>query len=239
MALAQHFNRPRPVPLIMTVVMVVTLFYLGAWQVQRLIWKEALIAQIETAEQTAPLLELPDDIAAHQFYRVQLRGQYLPQQQFHLAARYYKSQLGYSLLLPFQLSADGRIVLVARGWIPTALKDKAPLPPQGEITLLAQIRTTNERNPFTPENQPAKNIWFGRDVAEMGASAGLDLLPFTLDLIGEQHRDQLPVPSDGKLRPRNDHLHYAITWFAIGASALIISLLYHRKPRSVKPKADS
>lgn len=231
MALSAHFHRPKPIPFIMTLLAVLTLFGLGTWQVQRLLWKEQLLAQIEQAAETAPLQSLPEDIASHRFYRVQLRGEYLQSPQFHLAARYFKSQLGYSVLTPFRLSGSGDLVLVSRGWVPAAIKTqgKIPNPPEGELVILAQIRTSDERNPFTPINQPEQNIWFGRDASEMGASASLNFLPFTLDLIGDQNPDLLPVPSDGKLRPRNDHLHYAITWYAIGLAALIISLLYHRK----------
>lgn len=235
MALSHYFNKPRPIPLIMSVTAVLTLFFLGGWQVKRLIWKEALLTQLEHAAQTAPLQALPDDVDAHRFYRVQLVGRFLPEHEFHLAARYFKSQLGYSVLVPFKLAKTGQVIMVSRGWIPAASKDanNHPPAPEGERTILAQIRTSNDRNPFTPINQPEKNIWFGRDTTEMGAKAGLDVLPYTLDVIGDQNPAILPVPSNGELKPRNDHLHYAITWFAVGFSALIISLLYHRKKPSI------
>lgn len=228
MLLSRCFHRPRPIPFIMSVGSVILLFGLGIWQLDRLSWKNALIANIEHANETAPLQTLPEDLAAHRFYRVQLSGEYLAEPEFHLAARYFQSKLGYSLLNPFKLD-DGRIVMVSRGWIPAEHKETTPKAPAGPQTILAQIRTSDERNHFTPENQPAKNVWFGRDALQMGAHAKLDVLPITLDIIGEQDRMQLPVPSDGSIKPRNDHLGYAVTWFGIGFAALIISLLYHRK----------
>jgi len=231
MGLSRHFHKPRPIPLIMTIVAVVTLFALGTWQVKRLLWKQELLRQIETAAQKAPLQAIPEDPTPYRFYRLQLTGHYLPDHHFHLAARYFKSQLGYSVLTPFRIKDTEELVLVSRGWVPAKMKTLNTIPdaPQNEQTILAQIRTSNERNPFTPINQPEKNIWFGRDTNEMGAYAKLTLEPFTLDLIGEQNPEELPVPSDGALKPRNDHLHYAITWYAVGLAALIISLLYHRK----------
>jgi surfeit locus 1 family protein len=230
--LSRYFLRPKPIPLIMSAGAVLLMFGLGAWQVQRLIWKEALLAQIEYAASQAPLLQMPDDPKPYRFYRVQLEGEYLPDAEFHLAARYFRSQLGYALLTPFRLADDGRIVIVSRGWIPTQHKDNPPPAPEGNITLLAQIRTSDERNPFTPPNDPARNIWFGRDALQMGEQAGLDVLPITLDAIGDQDTSVLPIPSDGALRPRNDHLGYAITWFGVGIGVLIMSLLYHRKKPS-------
>ncbi len=228
MSLGNHFHRPRPIPLIMSVGAVMILFGLGIWQLNRLSSKEALIASIKRANETAPLQTLPADLTAHRFYRVQLQGEYLPEPEFHLAARYFQSKLGYSLLNPFKLN-DGRIVIVSRGWVPAEHKQTTPPAPNGPQTILAQIRTSDERNYFTPENQPSQNVWFGRDAQQMGEYAKLDVLPITLDIIGEQDRMQLPVPSDGSIKPRNDHLGYAITWFGIGFAALIISLLYHRK----------
>jgi surfeit locus 1 family protein len=228
MSLSRYFNRPRPIPFIMSVSAVILLFGLGIWQLDRLNWKEALIADIERATANAPLQTLPEDVTAHRFYRVQLQGEYLPEPEFHLAARYFQSKLGYSLLNPFKLT-KGQIVMVSRGWVPAELKDKTPAAPSGAQTILAQIRTSDERNHFTPENQPEKNVWFGRDALQMGEHAKLKVLPITLDIIGEQDRAILPVPSNGNIKPRNDHLGYAVTWFGIGFAALIISLLYHRK----------
>ena len=236
MALKHYFHKPRPIPLIMSVVAVGTLFALGVWQLQRLSWKQELIADIKRAEQTAPLQALPEDLQAHRFYRVQLEGHYMPEHEFHLAARYFRSKLGYSVLNPF-VTREGDIVLVSRGWIPAEAKKTGEYPkaPDSFQTILAQIRTSNERNYFTPINQPDQNIWFGRDAEAMGKYAGLDVLPITLDIIGDQDPQSLPVPTDGSIKPRNDHLAYAITWFGIGLAALIISLLYHRK----KPETNA
>ena len=117
---------------------------------------------------------------------MQLEGEYLPHPEFHLAARYYRSKLGYSVFTPFRLT-DGRLVLVSRGWIPAEAKHASIPPAKGPQTILAQIRTSNERNYFTPANQPERNIWFGRDTDAMAAHAQLSLLPLTLDLIGDQN----------------------------------------------------
>ena len=230
----RHFNKPRFIPLIMSVGGVALMFGLGIWQLQRLEWKETIIATIEKANASEPLTELPHkavDIKEKQFYRVVLQGVYYSVPEFHLAARYYRSQLGYSVLTPFELT-DGRIVLVNRGWIPAKAKPKAEYlpPPPDEMTIIAMIRTSDERNPFTPESQPEKNIWFGRDVALMGKAAAMEFEPLTLDLIAENApTDVLPIATGGAIELRNDHLSYAVTWFSIGLGILVISLLYHRK----------
>lgn len=233
MSLSDHFHRPKFIPLIMSLGAVVLLFGLGIWQLQRLEWKEGLIAHITQANASAPLTDLPStlpELQDKQFYRVSLDGEYLPSPEFHIAARYFQDRLGYAVLNPFRLT-DGRLVLVNRGWIPAQAKEAAnhPAAPEGAAHVDAIIRTSNERNYFTPQNQPERNIWFGRDVAEMATFSGLALEPPTLDLVGPQDASSLPVPSDGVIALRNDHLHYAIIWFSIGVGVLVISLLYHRK----------
>lgn len=230
-----RFQKPKLLPLILSACGVLLMFALGTWQLQRLAWKEHLLATIERAAQEAPMQTLPNDkteLEAKRFYTVQLTGDYLPEHEFHIAARYFQHQLGYSVLTPFRME-DGRVVLVNRGWVPTASKDPAtrPLDISGPRTILAQIRTSNERNHFTPVNQPELNIWFGRDVQEMASHAGLTFAPVTLDLIGDQDITHLPVPSRGEIKLRNDHLGYAITWFAIGFGIIIIALVYHRKSK--------
>lgn len=228
----KHFHKPKFIPLVMSAAGVLTMLYLGIWQLQRLSWKEKLIADIEHAASIAPAQELPslDDVLDKRFYTVQLTGHYLPDPEFHIAARYYKSQLGYHIYTPF-VTNKGEQILVNRGWVPAKEKNtyKEAHDLSGERTILAQIRTSNERNQFTPINQPEKNIWFGRDMLEMGEYGNIQVLPYSLDLIGDQKWGEWPIPSSGKIKIRNDHLGYAITWLLVGLGILIISLLYHRK----------
>lgn len=227
-----RFHRPTPLFLLFSVGGVIVLLGLGTWQLQRLAWKEELIAKVEHAARDAPLQKLPydhEEMQAKQFYTVELTGIYLPHE-FHLAARYHEGKLGYAILTPFRLE-DGRTVLVNRGWVPTALKEESARPEDttGIRTIKAQIRTSNERNFVTPVNQPEKNLWFGRDVVEMAKYSQIALEPLTLDLIGPQDLNKLPVPSDGHIAFRNDHLGYAITWFALAIGLAVIALLYNRK----------
>jgi surfeit locus 1 family protein len=79
-------------------------------------------------------------------------------------------------------------------------------------------------------HQPEKNIWFGRDVAAMADSAKItNVIPVMVDIVGEQDAKRLPVPSDGTIRLRNDHLSYIITWYGIALGILVIFVVYHRK----------
>jgi surfeit locus 1 family protein len=235
--MCNKFNRPTFIAWFFFLGAFATTVGLGTWQVQRLAWKEGLIAQIEQAKKEAPLTakDLVDDEAAMKeknFWPVKLSGTWLHEIEYHLAPRYYKSQFGYHIIEPLQL-ADKRIVLINRGWIPAAKKDVGTRPHSiavGHSTVLGLIRVGNERTPFSPANQKEKDIWFGRDIAQMADFYELkNVVPAMVDAIGEQKADTLPVPSDGAIRLRNDHLSYIITWYMIAGGILIIFVLSHRK----------
>lgn len=253
------FVKPRPLAWCFFIAAFATTLGLGTWQVKRLQWKEGLIAEIEAAKQQAPLTELPQDAAsleAQNFYPVRISGTWAAEevyehymdmngnsssgsswemlQEFHISPRFFRGTLGYFIVSPLKLD-DGRTLLVNRGWVPARLKNPASRPETiidgpHRVTIDGILRTGNERNRLTPKSNPAKNIWFGRDIAEMADSANLPKpVPAMVDIVGTQDAAQLPVPSDGIIRLRNDHLSYIITWYGIAAGILTIFALYHRK----------
>ncbi len=231
------FIRPKPVAWFFFLLAFGTCLALGTWQVNRLEWKNGLIAAIAEANAKAPITALPKDateLDALQFHKVTVKGTWRGDVEFHLAPRYYRDKFGYAIITPFTL-ADGRTLLVNRGWVPAKqkeLKDRPKTAVKGNATLSGLIRVGAERGYFNPANQPEKNIWFGRDTADMAAYAKLNnVVPAMLDLVGTQDVEKLPVPSDGTIRLRNDHLSYIFTWYGIALGILIIFVVYHRKKR--------
>ena len=235
-ALCRRFNRPRPIAWLFFIAGFGMMLALGCWQLERLQWKRDLIARIEESHTKAPVTALPEDadaVKALEFHYAELTGRYDPKVEFHITPRYLKSELGYHIFTPFVME-DGNTVLVNRGWVPAAQKERDKRPgsdaPKGKVTVSGMLRLSADRNRFTPPNNPKDNLWFGRDVTAMAEHAGLaHVVPVSLDIIGEQHMDQLPVPSDGAVNLLNDHLQYAITWFAIALGILVIFLVYHHK----------
>jgi surfeit locus 1 family protein len=230
------YTKPTLVAWLFFIVGLGTTLALGTWQLQRLAWKTALIDTIQQAQLQPPHDGLPSDpaaIRALEFYYVQLDGAWLPSHEFTIAVRYFKGQLGYHVVTPFQL-ADGRVVMVNRGWVPSDLKEPETRPDSavaGEATITGMLRYGPDRNAFTPVSQPEKNMWFARDVAEMAThSAIADVVAnVTVDVVGEQDPRLLPVPFDGRIALRNDHLSYVITWYGIALGILVIFVVYHRK----------
>lgn len=230
------FHRPRPIAWFFFLIAFATTLALGTWQVKRLIWKEGIIAEIAAAQANAPLTlaDIPSDPAAIEplnFRPVCVAGRW-GATEFHISPRFFKGKLGYFIAQPLTLT-DGRVALINRGWVPVEQKLPETRPEtvvKGSTELCGMLRVGNERNWLTPPNDPERNLWFGRDIDEMAGWGELkNVLPAMIDIVGTQDRANLPVPSDGTIKLRNDHLSYIITWYGIAFSILVIFLLYHRK----------
>jgi surfeit locus 1 family protein len=213
---------------------------LGSWQIHRLQWKQGLITKIESAQHAAPQAVIPTDakaLAVLEFTPFALSGKWIAGTEFHIAARYYQSKLGYHILQPFLLD-DHRIAIVNRGWVPAALKDPATRPQtlaKGRANLVTTLRIGPDRNQFTPPSQPEKNMFFGRDIQQMVQSAGLDsaqVIDASFDIVSTSDSRELPIPFGGKIKLRNDHLSYVITWYLIAFFMVIIFWRYLRVSKS-------
>lgn len=215
---------------------------LGVWQFNRLREKEALIARIETrakaAPQGAPARSdwaglKPED---YDFRRVRVSGHYLdgrPALMFAHAPEGYGQEPGYVVATPFALS-EGGVVLVERGFIPASkAKDAAALaPPDGETTIAGVLRAPQSRNSFTPKDDPERGIFFIRDPAAIAAWRGLEgAAPFSLVLEGAPAAAAWPRPVPAAPQIANNHLNYALTWFALAAAVVIIFVFYSKGVR--------
>lgn len=213
---------------------------LGSWQLERLQWKEGKIAAYEKARST-PAEPFETLIANHKpqairYRQVTVSGNFLHEKELHLGGRRYYGNTGYHVLTPLEL-ADGRHVLVNRGWVPSEYKQQEQRPtdsyPAGLTRQTGMIQLPKPPGIFTPENHPDKNFWFTVDIAAMEKETGLTLLPLVIKLVNPQRqRTDFPAPTDGKVVLRNDHLGYAITWYLLAVAAAIIFYLrfFRKKP---------
>ncbi len=222
------FRKPEPVPLLFLAATLALLLSLGAWQVQRLQWKNALIADIQSAQALPPLTILPASVEELDYRHVMLTGR------FH----YDKAMqaigpapgvtgvigTGFHLLTPFTLE-DGRTILVNRGWAPSGRETH----PEGLQTVHGIIRPLRPKALFAPENRPDRNIWFYDNLPAMEDHTGLKLTPIIVQAVAPMEKGVYPIPSDGKIVLRNDHRNYAITWFSLAVIALVMFAFYHRK----------
>lgn len=227
--------RPTLWPTLMSVPAFLVLLALGSWQMQRLYWKQELIdafSERVTAEPltTAPVGKAIDDI---EYRRVRLTGRYLNEHEMFLAGRTFNGRAGWDVLTPFQAD-DGTVVVIDRGWIPLEKKDRASRPQSlidGPTTAEGVIRRADIRNYFTPPNEPNNNLWFSADVDAMAKKAGLpQVRPYLVEGLRQSIPGGFPVGGEIQVALRNDHLQYAITWYALALILAVIYVLFHLKP---------
>ncbi|MBY4892943.1 SURF1 family protein [Rhodobacteraceae bacterium N5(2021)] len=183
---------------------------LGVWQLQRLTWKESVLAEIAARIEAAPVA-LPEviDPEADRYLPVVAEGSFV-EGTARVLVSLQGSGPGYRLISV--LDTGGRRVLVDRGYL--AENVPQPDPPQGLVTVTGNLHWPQEVDSFTPAPDLARNIWYARDVDALAASLGTEPVFIVLREISASDAllTPLPVTADGI---PNNHLGYAIQWFGL------------------------
>ena len=208
---------------------------LGVWQLQRLEWKEGVLADIE-ARIAAPPVELPDvpELERDRYLPVRATGT-TGGAELHVLVSLRDAGAGFRIVTAFD-TEGGRRILLDRGFVPTEAKDAAR--PPRRLAVTGNLHWPDERDRFTPENDPEGNFWFAREVPVMAEA--LDTKPVLLVVRATEPRQQgirpLPVSTEGI---PNSHLGYAVQWFGmaavwLGMTALLIRRI-SRRGREERP----
>lgn len=190
---------------------VAILVSLGVWQMQRLAWKEGVLAEIAARIAAAPV-DLPQapDPEADRYLPVTVTGRIGAD-----AVRVLVSQrgvgAGYRLVSVLE-TETGRRVMLDRGVLPVA--EAVPPPPEAPVTVTGNLHWPEERDGFTPENDLAQNIWFARDVAALADHLGTEPVLVIARALDPAEASVTPLPVTTEGIP-NDHLNYAVTWFLL------------------------
>ena len=200
--------------------LVVALLVLGTWQVRRLAWKEALIARVDARVRAAPVAA-PGPVAwptltadAAEYRRVQVRGRWLGPGIRTQAATALGS--GSWWMMPLRTDS-GFTVLVNRGFVPT--RWQAPPADTRPVALVGLLRFTEPGGGFLRRNDPAAGRWHSRDVSAIAAANRLGVVaPYFIDAAADPAAPgRPPVGGLTVIAFANNHLVYAITWYALAA----------------------
>jgi surfeit locus 1 family protein len=240
------FLRERFVLLLCAALGVALLAGLGAWQMQRLHWKEDVLARIAARRDAPPAPPppremwpalTPDD---YDYRPVIVEGVFDHTKESYLFRASATGKAGegpsYEIVTPLRLKNDG-VVFVNRGAVPEEKRDPARRPEgqlSGEVTLRGLMRAPETRNAFTPPDEPAKNLWFSRDPAALAARWGFaDSAPFTIDADATPNPGGWPKGGATVLTIPNNHLSYALTWFALAITLAVVTGVF--LVRSARP----
>lgn len=228
-------------PLVATTLALAVLVSLGFWQLERKAWKEGLLRQIESRAHGEPGEIVPERdwpewrASDDEFRRVRLEGAYQADRLVALNGlaelRARQATQGFYLFEPLRRD-DGSTVMVNRGFVPTELRDQAiaalrSAPPRTSVVGL--VRAPETRGWFVPENEPARDRWWVRDLGDMARARGLArLAPFYVDADATANPGVWPKGGQTQLTLRNDHLQYAVTWFGLAATLLVVFAAFAR-----------
>jgi surfeit locus 1 family protein len=202
------------------------LISLGVWQMQRLAWKQGVIADIE-ARIAAPPVQLPDNLDPE-------RDAYLPVEVTGVLGSEYLQVLvskkgagaGYRIIRPM-LRTDGRI-MVDMGFVATADASGLKFEEGPPLTVIGNLQWPQETDNFTPAPDLDKNIWFARDVQAMAGALGTAPVLVVRRDAPQSGGPVSPLPVDTSAIP-NDHLQYAITWFSLAAIWSLMTFFFLRR----------
>jgi surfeit locus 1 family protein len=219
-------------------------FALGTWQLFRLQWKLALIERVEQRVHAAPV-EAPGaaqwpqlNAEADDYRRVKLSGFYLRGSDTQVLASLDRG-IGYWVLTPL-CRDDGAIVMVNRGFVRAGSGGWAPQPAPpaaaanpctvgGDLVTVTGLMRLNEVSGRLRQNEPARNYWYTRDVQAIARARGLPAVaPYFVDAdAGSVVAEGGPLGGLTVVSFPNNHLVYAVTWYALalmiaGAAAWVV-----------------
>ena len=218
---------------------------LGFWQLQRLAWKESLIERVQQNMTNAPLSAQQVESMINQGEDIEYRpatvsGRFLHDGEAHFFAT-HKSQPGYFIYTPLQ-QANGKLMMVNRGFVSMEMKDIATrqigqISDPVTIVGLARSAPVEKPNSFVPNNDLAKNIFYWKSLPQMLSMSGKNMKAATNRFFIDA--DDTPVrggPEGGVtlIQFPNSHLQYALTWFGLAGSLLVVGGFFLWSRRSTK-----
>lgn len=211
---------------------------LGSWQVQRLAWKKDLIAAVDSRKDAAPVSAAgPDNWATVSpendvYRRVTATGTFRHDQSV-LVQAVTEQGGGFWVLTP--LDAGEYQIFINRGFVSPDKADPATrIAANGAepVTITGLMRFTEPDGGFLRENDPAADRWFSRDIIAIAKAKGVpNAAPYFIDADATPNAGGYPVGGLTVVTFTNNHLVYALTWFALAGIAFFFGWMLWRSPR--------
>ncbi len=210
---------------------------LGIWQLQRRTWKLELIARVDVhIHQPAAPLPAPNDWPGvnehHDAYRhVTVRGRFLHEKEAYVQASTTHGT-GYWVLTPLYTDT-GFTVWINRGFVPPEKRDpvtRLDAQTKGSVRVTGLLRLSEPKGRILRRNDPAQDRWYSRDIATMSQKRGLsDTAPYFIDADATPNPGGWPLGGLTVVSFYNEHLVYAISWFALALMLLIRTIIAFRR----------
>ena len=201
---------------------ILTLLSLGFWQIYRLNWKLDLIEQIENSLKNDPV-EL-SNIEKKNYLRIKTSGEIDFDKQIYLYNLNDNGKPGFEVINPIKIGNEN--YLMNRGWIPFEKKDLPEINLVDQNQIVGTLMLQTKPSTFKPENDIEKNYWFTLNREDISKFTGRNFSEYVIYLNGNY---KIPKPRVITAKISNNHKKYAITWFSMAISILLIYLYFRKK----------
>ncbi len=201
---------------------ILTLLSLGFWQIYRLNWKLELIEQIENSLKNDPV-EL-FNIEKKNYLRIKTSGDIDFDKQIYLYNLNDSGKPGFEVINPIKIGNEN--YLMNRGWIPFEKKDLPEINYVDQNKIVGTLMLQTKASTFKPENDIEKNYWFTLNREDILKFTGRNFSEYVIYLNGDY---KIPKPRVITAKISNNHKKYAITWFSMAISILLIYLYFRKK----------
>jgi len=198
------------------------LLSLGSWQLYRLNWKLNLLSEIENSLKNDPVEFSKVD--KKNYLRIKTSGIIDFNKQIYLYNLNESGKPGFEVINPIIINNEN--YLINRGWIPFDKKDKPEVNLINESNIIGTLKLQHKASTFKPDNDINKNYWFTLNREDIFKYTGKKFSDYVIYLNGDY---KLPKPKVITANISNNHKKYAITWFSMAISILLIYLYFRKK----------
>ena len=195
---------------------------LGTWQIIRLNWKNNLILEIENSLKNPPVQLSQSN--QQNYLKIKTSGRVDFEKQIYLYNLNDSGTPGFEVLNPILI--DGENYLLNRGWIPFEKKDTPEINILDQNNIEGTLKTQGRKNIFKPDNDIKENYWFSLNREDISKFTGKEFSEYIIYLDGNY---QLPRPKKITANISNNHKKYAMTWFSLAISILLLYLYFRKK----------
>jgi len=195
---------------------------LGTWQVIRLNWKNNLILEIENSLKNPPVQLSQSN--QQNYLKIKTSGRVDFEKQIYLYNLNDSGTPGFEVLNPILI--DGENYLLNRGWIPFEKKDTPEINILDQNNIEGTLKTQGRKNIFKPDNDIKENYWFSLNREDISKFTGKEFSKYIIYLDGNY---QFPIPKKITANISNNHKKYAMTWFSLAISILLLYLYFRKK----------
>ena len=201
---------------------ILVLISLGSWQLYRLNWKLNLISEINNSLKNDPV-ELSKSNKKN-YLRIRTSGKVDFDKQIYLYNLNDSGKPGFEVINPILIGNEN--YLINRGWIPFDKKDKAEINVLDTNSIIGTLKTQSKANSFKPNNDINENYWFTLNRDDIFSYTGKKFSKYIIYINGDY---KTPEPKVITTNISNNHKKYAITWFSMAISILLIYLYFRKK----------